>query len=89
MPVEDHPVHPHTIGSERYEACQRKVRTDGYWARNGSHKTAPPADTWIFVQDKMSVECRYDMSLTDPKCSGCSQQGSGEKYDEMVRKAGK
>ncbi len=88
MPVEHHPVHPLTIVSERYDACQKKERQGGYWARNVSYKVTPPKDVWIYVNDNMSKECRYDMSLTDPKCAGCTQQGSGERYDKIVRSAG-
>ena len=36
----------------------------------------------------MSTECRYDMSLSDKRCSGCKHVGSGEAYDKMVRERG-
>jgi hypothetical protein len=36
-----------------------------------------------------STECRFDMSLSDPACTGCEWRGSGEDYDQSVRKEGK
>ena len=31
----------------------------------------------------MSMECRYDKSLSDTRCSGCKHAGSGEAYIEQ------
>jgi hypothetical protein len=37
----------------------------------------------------MSDRCRFDLSLTDPSCTGCQHRGRGEDYDATVRKGGK
>ena len=87
MPGLDYDVHPDTIGSERYDACQRKVRKAGYWAPDTCYKVSPPTRIWTWVEDTSSKECRYDIALTDSKCVGCPQQGSGE-YDQRIRRMG-
>ncbi len=88
MPGLDHDVHPDTIGSERYDACRTKRRQSGYWAPDVCRKTSPPMTTWHWVEDRSSPECRYDMSLTDSKCSDCPHRGSGEAYDRSIRSKG-
>lgn len=40
------------------------------------------------LNHSMSNRCRYDMSVTDPNCSGCMHRGEGEEYEAQVRKAG-
>jgi hypothetical protein len=40
------------------------------------------------LNHRMSNRCRYDMSVTDPCCSGCKHRGEGDEYDAQVRKAG-
>jgi len=37
----------------------------------------------------MSDRCRYDMSLGDAKCEGCSHRGKGEAYDAEIRRNGR
>jgi hypothetical protein len=34
---------------------------------------------------RMSTTCRYDHSLTDPRCTNCVHRGDGEIYDEAIR----
>ena len=41
-----------------------------------------------FIEYRMSHECRYDISLIDPRCEKCTNRGSGEKYNEMIRSQG-
>ena len=94
MPVLDHKTHQATIGSERYDDCREKVRTDGYWAQDGWHHhgvdgMAESHPKWVWIHDSGSRLCRYDMSLTDPKCEGCHRRGGGEAYDQMIRSQGK
>ena len=36
----------------------------------------------------MSDRCRYDMSLTDQNCEGCTHRGKGEAYDKLIREKG-
>jgi hypothetical protein len=89
MAVLDHPVHPKTVGSDRYDACQAKVRAAGYWAPDRiTHPDGSFDVTSVFIFDTSSRDCHYDMSLTDSKCEGCPQRGVGEAYDKMVRELG-
>lgn len=77
MPVLDHPTHEKTIGGERY-GCHGKPRVFiGYQGPDG----------WI--PNTMSTECRYDHSLSDPKCAECKHAGSGEDYAERIMANGK
>ena len=39
-----------------------------------------------FIPNRMSTECRHDMSLVDPRCGDCKHRGSGEAYTQKVRK---
>lgn len=79
MPVLDHPVH---------EAVRIN---DGH--RYGCHNRRPfqsvvfgaEAYGLQFWPFKMSDECRFDRSLSDPACVGCHHQGTGEAYDKAVR----
>jgi hypothetical protein len=38
-----------------------------------------------FILHTMSRECRYDRSLTDPRCATCKHRGSGEEYSIKIR----
>ena len=40
------------------------------------------------VKHRMSTECRYSASLTDPRCATCRHRGSGERYDKKIREQG-
>jgi hypothetical protein len=89
MAVLDHPVHPKTVGSDRYDACQAKVRKPNYWAPQRRYFPDGSFEiTSVRVPDPSSKTCRYDMSLTDSKCEGCPQRGFGESYNKMVRELG-
>ena len=37
------------------------------------------------LNHRMSDRCRFDMSLSDPSCTGCMHRGKGEEYDQMIR----
>lgn len=81
MPVIDHATHESTrIGSDYRYGCWNKPRP----VTGQSVYSLPKAYPYRF-----SEECRYDMSLTDNACSGCEWRGSGEAYDQSVRKEGK
>ncbi len=90
MPVLDHEVHPSTVGGDRYEECQRKVRKPGYWAPDREYlEDGTYIEKQTFIEDKSSKPCRYDMSDTqDSKCIGCPQRGVGRQYDNEVRSRG-
>lgn len=95
MPVLDHEVHPLTIGGERYGCHNRPDLEAGYFAPDGLADYMDDRDTGLdariklaWIPHRMSTECRYDMSLSDSKCAGCTHQGSGEAYDERIRKEG-
>lgn len=84
MPVLDHPTHESTrIGQDHRYGCHNRPRVrKTYPAKAGSY---PYATYWIDVANRMSVECRYDMSLTDPCCTDCKWRGSGESYNQQIR----
>ena len=84
MPVLDHPTH------EKVREGEGAVY--GCWNRQRPIKGAPVVSVYSMPREwpyVFSEECRFDMSLKDPKCNGCEWRGSGEKYDEMVRRNGK
>lgn len=74
MPVVDHPIHEHGVrdSDHRYGCFNRKPFKKTVVVENwkGVYR-------WPFV---MSMECRYDNSLTDSRCAGCKHAGSGEAY---------
>jgi hypothetical protein len=88
MPGLDHDVHPDTVGGERYDACRNKARAPGYWVQTLSYKRNPPMRVWHWIEDTLSKDCRYDRSLIDDKCEGCSRRGQGEAYSGDIRKRG-
>lgn len=53
----------------------KRTAADPYGCSNGKRPENP-----VF-----SDECRYDHSLTDPRCSECEHKGTGEAYDKMIR----
>ena len=61
-----------------YALHQREYSEDGY--------TYTMVNT--IVDHRMSRECRYDRSLTDPRCRTCKHRGSGEDYDRKIREQG-
>lgn len=83
MPVSDNDPHLTTKreGSSPY-SCHNGDRTKkSYWAPVRLYLS----DSSFAIGSKeilntMSRECRYDRSLTDPRCSDCKHQGSGENY---------
>ena len=91
MPVEQHDVHPSTRIDAGYRyGChnrQRPAEDAGYWAPDRRHF---PDGRWEMTQTQVpyrfSAECRNDVSLTDPHCTGCEHRGTGEAYTEKIRK---
>lgn len=53
-------------------ACQNRVIKNGYWATtrvfrsDGSFEHASK-----YILHRMSTDCKYDKSATDPRCAGC------------------
>ena len=96
MPVLNHEVHPATVQADGavYGCHNRSRDAAGYYAPDGLQIKAHDNLKYSFVKTRyiknvLSKECRYDKSLSDPKCSGCCHQGSGEEYDRKVRRDGK
>lgn len=81
MPVIAHDIHESTrIGAEYRYGCWNKPRpVEGQMVHSAQNK----------YPFRHSTECRFDMSLSDPACTGCEWRGSGESYDQSVRKEGK
>lgn len=95
MAVIDHEVHEKVRISEDkpYGCHNRSWDTKSYYAPNrmaGSDGYKPMFRyEAVRVEHKMSRECRYDMSNTDPRCGGCKHRGTGEAYAAMVRSKAK
>ena len=91
MPVVDTPVHERVKEKEgAVYGCWNKPRPNEnsrYLAIDGYDING--CVMFAVIYHNMSTECRFDMSLKDPKCNGCEWRGSGEAYDEMVRRNGK
>ena len=74
----------------RYGCFNRPAFTDYYYTLsrvyfdNGMFETQ-----MVEIENKMSRECRYDMSLCDVRCVNCDQQGNGERYANSIRAAAK
>jgi hypothetical protein len=91
MPGLDHAVSEMTkrASSDPY-GCANKSRSRGYYATDrvyhpgGTYNLAP-----VWVEDRASAECRYDQSLSDPRCGTCRKRGDGEKYDFEIRSKGR
>ena len=81
-PVEDHEVHEKVkINTNTPYGCFNVLRnSEGY--------IGSPWGSAKFVKFRMSRECRYDMSLIDPRCESCNYRGSGEAYSAKVRANG-
>lgn len=92
MPVVDTPVHEKVREKEGAKyGCWNKPRREqlGYYVPERYITLKGVTFEASYVVNTMSIECRYDMSLTDTKCDGCEWRGSGEAYDAMVRSKGK
>ena len=83
MPVADTDSHPLTIrtASTPYGCLNGDRSADGYWTPS---RIYAPDGSFVmgskFVRHVMSHECRYDKSLTDPRCADCKHRGSGEAH---------
>ena len=97
-PVEEHAVHEKVRQKEgaRYGCHNKPRRRDDYFVKTGHDATKTHFDGDVttrqrrsLIPDFGSLECRYDMSLTDDKCEGCEHRGSGEAYDKKILEVGK
>lgn len=97
MPVIDHDVHPSTMKGPdfRYGCWNRKPFEKGYYAPNRfmpkvMQDLIALCFRWgaQFIPHRMSLDCRYDMSLTDCACHDCKHRGSGESYAQSIREQG-
>ena len=93
MAVIDHEVHEKTsIEAGKPYGCHNKDRDfTGYQAPNRFAGTTGNEPIWwlsrMRIPHVMSRECRYDLSLNDPRCVSCKHQGSGERYSKDVKAA--
>ena len=91
MPVLD--SNPHDL-TKRTEAtpygCVTRVFRDSYPLKVRDYSIDGNSYAMVDkqVDHKMSRECRYDKSLTDPRCSTCRHRGSGEEYSRKIREQG-
>ena len=91
MPVENHEVHEKVkITASKPYGCNNRDRDfTGYHAPNRFAGTTGNEPIWwlgrVKIPHVMSKECRFDMSLSDPRCENCKHQGSGERYNEKIR----
>lgn len=87
---------PHALTVRKSDdpyGCFNRVRHAGYWAPSGVEEIGVSEDgftrrvvvvqTWI--PNVMSIECRYDHSLTDTRCTGCAHCGGGEAYSAWLK----
>ena len=91
MPVETHESSEQVkraIGTPY--GCRDRVFRDDYtlWVREYDADGLHYRMVETFIPHTMSTECRYDHSLTDPRCTTCTYKGSGEAYDLLVRARG-
>lgn len=81
MAVIEHPVNERTkIGADHRYACHNRPAEF-----KPICESKFSCETWPFSN---SHECRFDLSPTDPGCTGCEHRGRGEQYDQMVRANG-
>lgn len=90
MPVIDHAVHEKVrISADKPYGCHNREMSAGYHAINRFAGTTGHQPIWwlerMRIPHVMSRECRFDMSLKDPRCEGCKHRGSGEAYDARIR----
>ena len=75
MPVDDHPVHPSTKKGQDYRyGCWNGSRDFyGYAApdRVLNLLTGLYELKAVWIDHKLSKECRYDLFAKDPACAGC------------------
>lgn len=93
MPGLDYEVHElvRSKAGDTYGCWNRRHLADGYYAPSrqySPHGSGNFTMVKTYIPHRMSTECRYDMSLTDPKCAECIHVGSGEEYAAMIRKLG-
>ncbi len=61
--------------------CKDRVWKPGYWVKEREY-SSDGRFTLVdsFVKYTMTTACRYDLSLSDPRCEGCRDRGSGEEF---------
>ena len=94
MPVLAHEVH-HKVkepSDAKYGCWNTKRSRAGYYVKDGlflDTSQVVAIQKVKYIEDFGSLECRYDQSLVDNKCKGCSHQGFGESYANMIKELGK
>mgnify|MGYP000037580911 CR=1 FL=1 len=82
MAVLEHSVNPRVINTGQKYGCFNRpdFQPVAYGAACYGSQAFPHV---------MSHDCRFDLSETDARCTGCHRVGQGKQYDEMVRSLGK
>lgn len=67
--------------SAKLYGCKDRVLKPGYWTKEREY-SSDGGFTLVdrFIKHTMTTECRYDLSLSDPRCEGCRDRGSGEAH---------
>lgn len=87
MPVLDTPVHEKSVGGVGPRRClNRPDYCSSYLVVDRDPETL--ICKIVEIPNRMSMDCRYDNSLKDPRCEGCFRRGDGEAYKEHVTKKG-
>jgi len=92
MPVLEHETHEKVKQKEGFRyGCYNRLRNGsmGYYVPERDITLSGVKYVATYVENTMSRDCRFDMSLTDQACEGCEWQGMGEKYAEEIRRNGK
>lgn len=89
MAVIDHEVHERTKQKQgaKWGCWNLERRREPLMVKDGFYPDG--RQRFTEVPDFGSLECRNDISLSDPKCVGCRHAGSGEEYSLNVRTNGK
>lgn len=70
-----------TTTTERYGCFNKKKHRAGYFAPQRQHLPDGRFTTGVkWIWNRMSQGCRYDKSLQDPRCEGCTHRGDGEQH---------
>ena len=86
MPVLDTPVHPLVKrDKDAPYGCKDREMSKGYWVKERwYYEDGRYALRDLFIPHRMSTECRYDKSTTDPRCATCKHRGVGEEYAKKL-----
>ena len=90
--LESQPNELNTCSSATPYGCKDRKMLPGYYMPVRQYHRDGSGNFDIvtkFILHRMSTECRYDKSTTDPRCGACKHRHTAEQYDKMIRKEGK